>query len=544
MTLPTLLLDLALILVGATVLVLAARAIGAPAIVAYIVAGLALGPLLGVIAVDESLALISEVGIALLLFLVGLELSFQNVRDVGKVALAAGAVQVLVTAVAGFGVALLLGLDPAAAAFLAMALAFSSTVVVIKVLDQKRHLKRAYGRIAVGILLVQDLVVVVVLTFVAGLGRPEALEPMAIARGLLLAFGGMGLLLAVAMGASRWVLPGAFRWMSRSLEGLFIWSLCWCFLFILGAEALHLSLEVGAFLAGVSLAQLPYNQELRRRVHPLMNFFIAVFFVTLGSQMDLGAAGAYWQEALLLSALVLIGKPALFRWIIPRFGHPASTALRAGIALSQISEFSFILAAMGLSVGLIEADLFSLIGLVGLITISASTYLMAFSDSLVAAAGRVGLLPGRGAAEPASAAEAASGLTGHVIVVGMNALGRRLVHGLLDRGESVLAVDTDPEKLAGLPSRTLLGNVDQPAVLEEAGLAEAKLVVSALQIQDANNLLTYRCRQAGVPSSVHAFDESVVGELREIGAEHLILSKNAGIQEIAAELRAAGILGP
>ncbi len=541
---PPLLTDLALILVAAALAATAASAVRAPKIVGYIVAGLVLGPVTGLLSVTEAVDLMAEVGIALLLFLVGLELSFEKVREVGRVVVLAGLAQVAATFVAGVGVGWLLGLGTVETLVLALALTFSSTVVVVKILDQRRELDARYGRISVGILLVQDIVVVVALTVLAGLGRTGSVDAAGVASGLLLAFLGMVGLLGVALAAARWVLPALFGWISRQREGLFIWSLCWCFLFILGAEALHLSLEVGAFLAGISVAQLPYNHDLRRRVHPLMNFFIAVFFVLLGARMDLGAAAGVWREALLLSGFVLLGKPLLFLWILPRLGEGERDSLWTGITLSQISEFSFILAGMALAGGLIGTDLLALIGLIGLITISASTVSMAWTERLASLARRSGLTRLFRADRPdRKRAVERTARAGHVVVAGMNALGRRLVRALHGRGERVLAVDVDPAKLTDLPTETLVGSIDSEAVLAEANVSSARLVVSALQIEDTNNVLAYRCRELGVPCSIHAFDQSVVRDLEEIGAEHLIVSKNAGLHQLAAALRQAGIIG-
>lgn len=257
---------------GATVLAAAVfaaigRRLKVPAIVAYLLAGLLLGPATGWLKVGPPLALMSETGIALLLFLVGLELSLKKIKDVGKVAVVAGLGQVVFTAAGGYAICWWLGFPPMEALFLATALTFSSTVVVVKLLDEKGHLDRLYGRIAVGVFLVQDLVVIVVLTIIAGLsGGGDAVRPAEIAR----AFGGMALLMGAALAAARWVLPRPFAWAARSPGMLFVWALGWCFLMVSAAHALRLSLEIGAFLAGLSLAQLPYSGDLRRRVHPLM----------------------------------------------------------------------------------------------------------------------------------------------------------------------------------------------------------------------------------------------------------------------------------
>jgi Trk K+ transport system NAD-binding subunit len=135
-------------------------------------------------------------------------------------------------------------------------------------------------------------------------------------------------------------------------------------------------------------------------------------------------------------------------------------------------------------------------------------------------------------------------LRDHIIVVGMNALGRRLVHALAERGERVVAIDTDPRKLADLPCATLTGDVEYASVLEEAHVTEARLLVSALQIEDTNALLAYRCRRLGVPASIHAFDRSVEEELSEIGVSHLIISKNSALRRIFEALRQEGVLAP
>lgn len=530
------LLDLGLIVVAAAALVLLARVIRMPTIIAYMLAGLLLGPVTGLLEATETVELIAELGIALLLFLVGLELSLDKIRDVGSVAVVAGIGQVVFTAAGGLALTLALGFTLIESVFIATALTFSSTVVVVKVLTQKGEMDTLYGRIGVGIFLVQDLVAIVVLTILGGLGNPDDLSAPALLRGVGASFGGMLLLLAVALLASRYLLPRAFAWISASPDGLFIWALTWCFLFVIGAEAMQVSPAIGAFLAGVSLAQLPFNEELRRRVHPLMNFFVMVFFVSLGVQMHLAAAGEYWMAAVVLSLFVLIGNPFIFMVIIARMGYGERTAFLTSVAVAQISEFSFVFAAVGLSAGLIDQSILSLIGVVGLVTISGSVYMIIYNHELYRALGRWGWLKLFAARQNEPEEGARDALRDHVIVVGMNALGVRIVHALVEAGETVVAIDSDPNKLARLPCRTIAGSTEHVSVLREASFRDAKLLVSALQIEDANNLLAFRGREAGVPTSIHAFDRLVVDELREIGADHLIQSKSAGIRRLAGAL--------
>jgi Kef-type K+ transport system membrane component KefB len=538
---PEFIYNLGIIILAAVVFSLGVRVARVPAIVAYIVAGLALGPVTGVVELSHAMELIAEVGIALLLFLVGLELSFDKVKSVGKVAVAAGIGQVVFTAAGGFVVSWLLGFDLMEALFLATALTFSSTVVVVKLLDQKGDLNSLYGRIAVGIFLVQDIVVIVALTFLAGLGATETVDLGQTLWGLGKAFGGMTLLLGVVLVASRYLLPRPFAWAARSPETIFIWSLCWCFVIVTGAEVMELSLEIGAFIAGLSLAQLPYNEDLRRRVHPLMNFFIAIFFVTLGIQMEFGAALDQWIPVVVLSLFVLIGNPFIFMLIIARMGYGEKTSFFTSVTVAQISEFSFIFAAMGVGANLIDASILSIVAVVGVVTIGASAYMILYSEPLYRFVRRFGLLRPFKAAQEDEVEERLE-REGHVIVVGMNALGREIVRRLCQGGERVLAIDTDPGKLEGLPCETMLGNVEYLAVLEDAGLAHCRLVVSALQIEDTNDLLTYRARSRGIPCAVHAFDLSLADELVELGAQYLMTPQVDGIRMQIEELKRRGFV--
>ena len=530
--------SLGLMIGTAFVLVMATRWANVPSIVVYIIAGLALGPITGLLTVSHTIELIAEFGIALLLFLVGLELSIDKIKDVGPVAVVAGLGQVVFTAAGGFAFAYLLGFEPVQAIFIAVALTFSSTVVVVKLLDQKKEINDLYGRIAVGIFLVQDLVVVIALTFVAGLGQSETVELATVGYNLAMAFGGMILLLGGALLASRYVLPPLFDWIAKAPDAMFIWSLFWCFLLVLGAEAMQLSVEIGAFLAGIALAQLPYSHDLRRRVHPLVNFFIAIFFISLGLQMELEAAILHWEAAVVLSLFVLIGNPLIFMVIITWMGYTQRTSFLTSVTVAQISEFSFIFAAMGLSAGLIDESILSLIAVVGLVTISLSAYMILYNHQLYALMDRWGLLRIFKAPDTDEDTGDKNALHGHVIVVGMNTMGRCLVERLNAQGITVAAIDTDRSKLETLPDTVtrIHGDAVQDEVLHEASFSKAKLLISSLNIEEPNDLLAYRCRRAGIPCSIHAFDHSVREDLRDLDVDHLMFSKAEGANEIINEL--------
>jgi Kef-type K+ transport system membrane component KefB len=476
------------------------------------------------------LELISELGIALLLFLVGLELSLQKIKDLGRVAFILGGLQVLFTASGGFLISMLMGFGLMEAVFLAATVTFSSTVVVIKLLDQKGATGRLFGRIAISLFLAQDIVVIIGLTILSGLGTGESIELAELAKGLGIAFGGMVVLLLVSLLASRYVLPKPFAWASRSPDTVFIWALCWCFLVVLLAHQFHLSVEIGAFLAGIAIAQLPIHEDLHRRLHPLMTFFVAVFLVTLGVKMDLSVLGEIWKYALGLSAFVIFAKPLIVFMILSRLRYSEYTAFQTAIASGQVSEFAFILLGLGAGAGLIEGVVVSLGGLVGILTIAISSYLIIYSEPLYVMVKRLHLLTLFRAKQEPDADELHSH-TGHVIVVGMNALGREVVKKMSARGETVLAIDTDPRKLEGLgEALTLIGNVEYESMVEEIGLRKARLVVSALQIEDTNHLLAYRCRSAGVPCAIHAFDISVIDDLLELDTNYMFMPAVDGVR--------------
>ena len=529
----TLLLNIGFIVITAAGFAFLGKLVKMPSIVAYIIAGIVLGPGLGIVHLDHSLELISELGIALLLFLVGLELSLQKIKDLGRAAIILGGLQVSMTAAGAYVISTLMGFSVMECVFLAATVTFSSTVVVIKLLDQKGATSRLFGRIAISLFLAQDIVVIIGLTILSGLGSgsDEPFEMVTLTKSLGIAFAGMVILLLVSLFASRCVLPKPFAWASRSPDTVFIWALCWCFLVVLLAHQFHLSVEIGAFLAGIAIAQLPIHEDLHRRLHPLMTFFVAVFLVTLGIQMDISVLGEVWKYALGLSVFVIIAKPLIVFIILSRLRYSEYTAFQAAIASGQVSEFAFILLGLGAGAGLIEGRVVSLGGMVGILTIAISSYLILYSDPLYSAFQKLGVLKFFKAKQEPDMEEQHS-YAGHVIVVGMNALGREVVKQLSGRGETVLAIDTDPRKLEGLNcAETLIGSVEYESAVEEIGLICARLVISSLQIEDTNHLLAYRCRSAGVPCAIHAFDISVVEDLLDLDTAYMFMPAFDAVRE-------------
>jgi Kef-type K+ transport system membrane component KefB len=541
--------NIGIMIVASAAAILLLRPLKVPTIVAFILVGLLLGPVLGIVSLAPdhshghggSIATVGEIGIALLLFIVGLELSLAKIKDVGKVALIAGGLQMLLTSLAVFLIALLFRLTAIESLILAIALTFSSTAVVVQMLDQRKQLQHLYGQICVGVLLVQDVVVIIALTMLAGLNTESSMDLATAMGSLAKAFGGMAILLCIAALAARYLLERPFSWAAQSPDTLLIWSLCLCFGFVFAAESLGLSPELGAFLAGLSLAQLRCSEDLKRRIHPLTNFFLALAFISLGAQLELADALGRIPLIVPLVAVVLIGKFLLFLWLIPRFGYSLQTAFLTGITLAQTSEFAFIFCAAAVSARMVDSSMLSVVGIVGLVTIGASAFLINANHALYRWAHARQWLNVFKASSANDRADPVH-LRNHIVVVGMNDLGRRIATELHSQGQIVLALDSDAAKLASLPCQTLLGSIEYHSVLEEASLAHARLGISALNIEEANAFFTFQCSKLGVPCAVHAFDWTVFDELRHLGADYLIDSKAQGSARLVEELHRRGIV--
>jgi len=533
--------SLGIIAISAALMVGLGRIIRMPAIVVYLLCGVVLGPVTGLVGMSDGLGLVSEMGIALLLFLVGLELSFAKVKDVGKVAIIAGTSQVVFTAGGGFGIALLLGFNVMESAFIGAGITFSSTVIAVKLLDEKNELDTNYGHIAVACSLVQSFLVILLLSVLSGLGDTEG-SMVSMFAGIGRAFGGMLVMVLVVGLVSRYLLRKPFDWVSRSPDVLLIWSLAWCFAMILLANSLGLSLEIGSFLAGISLAQFPYNYDLHRRVHPLMNLFMAIFFVTLGVPITFESLGGGWMAPVLISVFVIVGNIFIYLLLIPKFGFGARTALLTGITGSQVSEFSFILVTMGVTKGMVNGGIVGLMTMIGFLTMGVSAYLIRYNHQIADFLTRIGFLRFFGRGKNSEIEMVSTAPSGHVIVVGMNTLGRDIVRRLADKGEDVLAIDTDPRKLRELPGSQLRGSVNYLSVLEEAGYARAKLIVSALQIEETNDLLAYRAKSVDVPCAIHVMDLSMVDNLLELETDYLMVSKVDGVKAQLGKLKEMGVL--
>jgi len=418
-----------------------------PLIVMFIFVGICVGPSwLGIATLGTEIEILSRMGIALLLFLVGLRLDLQVIRSMGPVALATGLGQVLFTSVIGFVIALLLGLDVVAAVYVAVALTFSSTIIIVKLLSDKREIDALHGRIAVGFLIVQDIVVVLVMIVLSAVGGAQAGRHPAWDAALIL---GKGLLLLLCIGLlMKLILPRLIHWLAHWQELLILSAIAWAMALAALGDWLGFSKEVGAFLAGVSLASTPFRDAIGGRLVSLRDFLLLFFFIELGAGLDLSLVGAQVFSAVVLSLFVLIGNPLIVMVIMGAMGYRKRTSFLAGLTVAQISEFSLILGALGMALGHITGQTMGLITLVGLITIGLSTYLILYSHPLYDRLARPLRIferqfPYRETRDESQPLESSA-----FILCGLGRYGSQIARTLRHTGASVLGIDFDPQVIA------------------------------------------------------------------------------------------------
>jgi Kef-type K+ transport system membrane component KefB len=354
-----------------------------PLIVSFIAVGIIAGPsVLHVTRSPDQIHLLAELGIAVLLFLVGIKLDVKLVRTLGTVALTTGLGQVAFTSVIGFLICLVLGLDAVTSLYVAVALTFSSTIIIVKLLSDKREIDSLHGRIALGFLIVQDIVVVLAMIVLSAIGiaGPGSED------------GGMGDMLQVLLGSAlllsfvlffiRFVANPLTARMARAPELLLSFAIAMAALFAAIGDAVGFGKELGGLLAGIALASTPYREAIAARLAPLRDFLVLFFFIYLGTQLDLAGLGQHLTASVVLSLFVLIGNPLIVLIIMGVMGYRKRTGFLAGLTVAQISEFSLIFMAMGVTLGHVDSAALGLVTLVGLITIAGSVYMITYSHVL------------------------------------------------------------------------------------------------------------------------------------------------------------------
>lgn len=516
-----------LLLLAATVGAIAVR-LRQPLIVAFILVGMLAGPsVFGWVQAHGEIDLLAQLGITILLFVVGLKLDLHLVRNLGPVALATGLGQLAFTIFFGYLLARGLGISHITALYVAIALTFSSTIIIVKLLSDKREIDSLHGRISMGFLIVQDIAVVIAMVMMSAYGAGEGEDALGLAALMLvLKMGAMLLVLAALM---KYVLPKLLHVLAHSTELLLVFAIAWGASLASLGDIAGFSKEVGAFLAGFSLASTNYREAISSRLTSLRDFLLLFFFIDLGAKLELGTLGSAIPEAVALSLFVLIGNPLIVLAIMGYMGYRKRTGFLAGLTVAQISEFSIVFAALGVSLGHISIESVGLITLVGLVTITASTYMILYSQPLYEICKPwLGIFERRKPfREMAFEGGRQLEKDAEVIVFGIGRFGGRFAKVMHEQGVSVLGIDFDPEvtrssRRLGIP--IVFGDVEDPVMVETLPLNSTRWVVSTINDLDLNLGLIKALRHYGYDGQIAATTHSSADakKLKHAGVDRVI----------------------
>ncbi|RJQ28837.1 sodium:proton exchanger [Candidatus Parcubacteria bacterium] len=466
--------DLAIVVLIAAAFGVIARMFKQPTILAYLATGIAIAAV-GMLAVgaNETFTAFSELGVMLLLFMVGLEINYTSLRLVGIQSLILGLGQIVFTFGIGYVLTSLLGFSQLSAIYIAIALTFSSTIVVVKLLSDRKEMNSLYGKLALGILLVQDMVVILILVVLAGMGDGTEFSIWNL---FLVVIEAVALFVAMLL-LGRKVLPIIFERVARSNELLFLVSMAWVFLIAAFVSKIGFSVEIAGFLAGIALANSSEHHEIAARVKPLRDFFLILFFVVLGASISFTNFISVIVPVLILSLFVLIGNPLIVMALMGLMGYRKRTGFMTGISIAQVSEFSLVLIAIGFKLGHIQENAVITLTAVGVITIVLSTYLIQYSNQIYKS-----LKSGLNLFERKKSIEGSMdmGMEGKpIVLVGYHRMGESIATGLPK--DKLLVVEFDPEvikKLKRMGYQVLFGDITDSEIFDAAKVEEAKLVIS------------------------------------------------------------------
>jgi Kef-type K+ transport system membrane component KefB len=486
--------EIALILLIASIMGILTYRLKQPLIVGFIAVGIILGPSsLGWVAPNDQIDLLAKLGISLLLFIVGLKLDLHIIRTMGPVALATGIGQVLFTALVGYFIAIALGFMHIESLYIAVALTFSSTIIIVKLLSDKGEVDTLHGRIAIGFLIVQDVLVIVAmiaLNALSGGDTPGQIGPKV----FTILINGTVFLIVVAL-LMRYFLTPLLNRLAPSNELLMLFSIAWAVALGALGHYLGFSREVGSFVAGVSLASTPYRDLIGGRLASLRDFLLVFFFVDLGATLELSSIGGQLGPALLFSLFVLIGNPLIVMVILGVMGYAKRTGFFAGLTVAQISEFSLILGALGVTLGHIGGQVLGLITLVGLVTICASTYMILYAQNLYLKLRPIlGLFQRKIPYRETESTTGAQAESVDIIIFGMGRFGRTLLNDFIQKGYSALGIDYDPERIKKAKADGLTvryGDAEDSEFVATLPWQQAKWIVNATHDHHINQNLSY-----------------------------------------------------
>ncbi|MBN1276169.1 MAG: cation:proton antiporter [Deltaproteobacteria bacterium] len=540
MTLGNSFVEIAAILGLATLTGLAGQKLRQPLVIMFLATGILAGPsLLGIIHSYEQIELLAHIGISLLLFIVGLKLDLNLIRTTGPVALATGLGQIIFTSLIGFFIAVAMDISYLSAAYISVALTFSSTIIIVKLLSDKKEIDSLHGQIALGFLIVQDIAAILALVALTTLGSTVGEEGPQYFSIFMIVAKGFGLLLAVGL-VMKYVIPYLTRRLAHSLELLTLFAIAWAVFLGAGSEMMGFSKEVGAFLAGVSLASTAYRDSIGARLTSIRDFLLLFFFIDLGARLDWSMVGSQLGASLVFSVFVLIGNPLIVMIIMGLMGYRRRTGFLAGLTVAQISEFSLIVAALGLSIGHITNETMGLITFVGVVTIFVSTYMILYSYQLYRfLSGPLKIFERRNPYREAAIDTLEKRKEVEVILVGLGNYGSGLLDHLVRREKAILGVDFDPIALDKWRQRgvtVIYGDVADPDMHEQLPLNKARWVISTVRSKELNLALINTLRKDGYSGKVAltATNSQEATEFEKAGA-HLVFRPFRDATEQAAD---------
>jgi Kef-type K+ transport system membrane component KefB len=529
--------DIGIILIVATVLAIIARFLRQPLILGYMLAGLVIGPIgLGWVTNTDIITKLSEIGIAFLLFIVGLELDVRKLKHLGAVSLVVGLGQVILTFIAGYLIAILLGMPSTYAFYLSVALTLSSTVIIIKLFSDKNEINALHARIALGVLFVQDFIAVIILAMMANSGQLNTAHIMS---NLITGVG----FFAVSIVIGTLFLKYLFKPIAKSSELLFLAAVSWCFAYAMVSEWFGFSIAIGALLAGISLAPLPYHFEMASRIKALRDFFATIFFVTLGMQIVLTGLGQLIWPIIILSLFVLIGNPLIILVMMSVMGFKSRPAFLTGISLAQISEFSLIMVALGYQLDILPQILVSMVAIIALITFTVSSYMITYDEKLYRIFKKI--------VRPFESL-AIHGFDLHylpekeedykIILCGCDRIGIAILDVAKKLKKSILVVDFNPELIKRLMKEEIhcvYGDISDAEIMDKLNFRKAEIVISTIPDFDDNVLLAKKTKRVNKKAAVIVTAEDIDDalELYKYGADYVILPHMLGGEHISILLQ-------
>jgi Kef-type K+ transport system membrane component KefB len=520
------------IVIGVTIFfAFLARLFKQPLIISYIASGIIIGPyFLSLMSSFEILEVFSEMGIALLLFIVGLGLSPKVIKEVGKVSLITGVGQVLFTSIIGFAIGTALGFDFVSSSYIAIALTFSSTIIIMKLVSDRGDTETLYGKIAIGFLIVQDLIVMLMLVIVTSIpagGGINSILLVTLAQGLVL-------ILAVMFIGFK-ILPKAMDFISKSQEFLLLFSIGWCFIIAAIFQQANLGIEIGALIAGFTLAVSPFRIEISSKLKAIRDFFLVLFFISLGAGLAFGNITNYIIPIIIFSIFILIGNPLIVMTLMGFLGHTKRNGFMAGLTVAQISEFSIILIALGIRSGHLSEFVFNgvtipgqdvllIVTAIGLITIAGSSYLIMYSDKIFPHIEKyLNVFERKRKVVDENKEEKYD-----AILFGCNRIGHDILRALQKTKSKFIVVEYNPEKIRDFEKKgidVVYGDVNDIEFLDELPLKNTKIIVSTVPEFSTNYLLLRKLKKENRNAIIImvSYDADDAIKLYDDGATYVVI---------------------